>query len=104
MAEVALQRAEQPFEVAKQRRAIEAEFEAQLGEVFRSRLILQDGGGEVARQDFGSDEDERRRGQKRQDAEHRPLDDQLSHAWPAFVARRMTKRAGSLGAPGLVGG
>ena len=82
---MALQRAEQPLEVAERRRAVEAELEAQLGEVFRSGLILQDGGGQVPREDFGADENERRRGEKRQDPEHRPLEDQLSHAWPASV-------------------
>ena len=105
MAEIALQRAEQPFEVADDAGRSRPSSEAQLGEVFRCRLILQDGGGEVAREDFGSDEDERRRGEKRQDTEHRSLEDQLSHAGPASVVSKMTKRAGLLpGARSLVGG
>ena len=70
MAEVAAQRCEQPFEIANDRRPVEAEIEAQFRQVFGRRLVLQDGGGEVARKDFGADEDERGRGQQRQDTEN----------------------------------
>ena len=54
MAEIAAQRAEQPFDIAEDRRLIETEIQAQLGEVLRSRLILQDGGCEIARQESPS--------------------------------------------------
>ena len=66
---------------------IEAEIEAQLGEGLRRRLVLQDGRGEVARQNLGADEDQRGRGQQRQDPENRSLKDQPSHPGPASVAR-----------------
>ena len=58
IAEVALQRPEEPHEIAHDRRPIEAEIEAELGQAFGRRLILQDCGGEVARAILGPDEDE----------------------------------------------
>ena len=97
MAEIAVQRAEQPLEITHDGRPVEAEVEPQLRQIFRRRRVLQDGGGEVAGQDFRADEDERRRGEQRQDPENGPLDDQSSHSGRASIRRRPNRRAGPFG-------
>ena len=79
MAEIAVQRAEQPVEEPQDRRPVEAEVEAQLGEAFGRRRILQDRRREIARQNFRADEDQHGGGEQCQDAEAQPLENKFQH-------------------------
>ncbi len=79
LAEIAMQRAKQPLEEAKISRLVEPEVEPHLGERLGRRGVLQNGGGEVARQDLRPDEDEHGGGEQREDAEAETVEDELQH-------------------------
>ena len=82
LAEVAVQRAKQPLEEPKISRLIEPEIEPHLGKRLGSGGILQNCGGEVARQDLCPDEDQDRGGEQRKDAKAETVEDELQHRRP----------------------
>ena len=52
---------------------------------FQASLVLQDGGGKIARKDFRADEDERGRGQQRQDTQDRPVEGRSFDIWTRLL-------------------
>ncbi len=71
------QRTAKPFEIACPGRLVQAEFLAQIGERFRCRGLAQDSLGNVAGQQFDTDEYDNRNREKEQDAQPETLGNQF---------------------------
>ena len=83
LAEIAVQRAKQPLEETNIGGLVEPEIEPHLGERLGRGGVLQNGGGEVARQDLRPDEDQHRRGEQGEDSEAETVEDELQHGRPS---------------------